>query len=1559
MLIIDAWIQNIKIKIFSWDKKISKKIFIKSEDEIKKLFEKYEVYAQIKEITWTKNPKNVFITWKLSKSIDKIFPQWENVSSISSLWMAWKKIIDENKKYKNIWILEISASWYSWITLDQTWNLYKDNIFINPHCWAWSWINIARILQKLWINESDLDTVLKDYLWEKWFSKRKSILIRADRCWVFASSATISDKNQWIPLENALAVTLKSEVLKACKKFVDWIDIVYLTWGIFKWEYARNCADDYFKAHWTNKVIYDEGNDLIFSWIELLKEKLWNNFKKSQPIIEQKWATLLEYPSFHSLYDSYTKHNFYKREKNLKINLDINKKGLKVNIWLDVWSTMAKIVISDTNNNLIFLNSYTNHWDTIETIKYIFNDLKSNWYTEILVQNIWITWSWRYQVQKVLREIYPHLSENINVLVENYAHARWSIDEAKTYINYLQNKWYDINSDLCILVDVWWEDTKISVVSLKDWDLLDNAMNLKCSAWTWSLMDTLKSLFWIEDINKACEMAFNASKAYDMNATCAVFLMENAKILQAEWIWKDQILASCYWAIVENMARTLWSQVTFPKNCLVLLHWQTMLSDPLPLAVIKRLKDILSSNIFWYVPSNPWHRACFWLINSFSWNNNITEKLDLDLFINKKFEKKLFVCRWAVCWDKNASCNRSMLNFIKSDWTSWYIMLWGCWPVNEEKKSSDVDKIEDYYKQTINKIHDEIYPSSEEENRIIIPRSFAVSEFAYFFSQIFSYYDINVYIDNVKKSDTLIAQPYLNIDTCAPNLWATWQMIRLSNEKHKYILIPQIEFLDTWESSLWRTCTINQWWILTSMLYWKNHNPWANFFVFDIKMDSFESEYISSQIYTKFSEILISYWIKTNIQDFKKSIDYAIKKHNEMRNRYEESLIPLLETAIKKEIDIIIICWREYVLNPWVYDSHAWKLFNEKWVLTIPSYVLNIDLSSDYNYLYWRNPHYILSLVNGVRNRNLHNIIKNPKIKKLFKNIETGKTKSTLWISLVSTFKCWPDTVNFPYIQEITKDIPFLTIQSDAAINELAHLENRVNTYMKQLVDNINLDYNKLDNFTFKYLDNYSWNLLNKETDVVYFPTLNDNQYLVSVMRACWYTCIDNYDDNYDLEKIIKNWRKYVWDTVCAPLAWVFSDSIEAVNDFINRKKIGELEWKTRVFIFDNAWDWPCRQWQYFMLHKLYMHKELPNILNNFDSSIGLEKNIVNFLIGKEDSWYSIGVEEWWMIQAFQAFIIQWVMHSLYMKYWTNCKNKEEFNKFLIDFKKLKEKILFLFENSNPSKLKLKFLKISQKISLDNLFKYYAYWLYNNNWIRKELKLFNKKWNKNNLKDKKIKIHIDGEAYMRVAQVNMIYNTVLNTLWLNKFEISYSPIWIYFEYLIESKIQVLQEENNVFEILMHDFNNNEKKLLNNLKNNKKLIKKIKILSKLFRNILINPLYKAAWIEVPEKMQNILNDAKRIIPTLKPMWELSPYVWEAIHKLENKTDLFLNISPEWCMVSTMWEILSPVILNETVKKRKKTSRIETLLSQNWEVDESKIKFALLKIMWPEKFYSKNL
>ncbi|MCP4455758.1 MAG: hypothetical protein GY809_30225, partial [Planctomycetes bacterium] len=226
---------------------------------------------------------------------------------------------------------------------------------------------------------------------------------------------------------------------------------------------------------------------------------------------------------------------------------------------LDAGSTMAKLVIADAETQEpLFLGSYGNLGDTIEIVKHIFRNLQSKGVEQPRIARIGLTGSARYQIREALQKIYPELKDRVSVLVENYAHARGSIELARAHIRRLKSLGIrEVNEDFFILVDIGGEDTKLSTVSLRKGELFDNAMNLKCSAGTGSLMDSLSSLFGIDNVAEASGMASKAERSFSINATCAVFLIESARKMQAQGYSKDEILASCSWAIVENMAQTL------------------------------------------------------------------------------------------------------------------------------------------------------------------------------------------------------------------------------------------------------------------------------------------------------------------------------------------------------------------------------------------------------------------------------------------------------------------------------------------------------------------------------------------------------------------------------------------------------------------------------------------------------------------------------------------------------------------------------------------------------------------------------------------------------------------------------------------------------------------------------------------------------------------------------------------------------------------------------------------------------------------------------------------
>ncbi|MDO8668506.1 MAG: hypothetical protein Q7K35_05485, partial [bacterium] len=525
------------------------------------------------------------------------------------------------------------------------------------------------------------------------------------------------------------------------------------------------------------------------------------------------------------------------------------------------------------------------------------------------------------------------------------------------------------------------------------------------------------------------------------------------------------------------------------------------------------------------------------------------------------------------------------------------------------------------------------------------------------------------------------------------------------------------------------------------------------------------------------------------------------------------------------------------------------------------------------------------------------------------------------------------------------KKTPSLLIQSDAMIKELAHLENRVNTYINQLNKKLHEEFSQ-EHFSIGLIEEFGQSDINKDTDVIYFPTVHDNRTITAVFRAAGLTVIDNYDDEtYDLEHKIKLGRKYAGDLVCAPLAGVFADMILASEDFIKRKKANDplLKGKTRILVFDNKGTGPCRQGQYYEMHKLLLSKQFgcagcQNPKENLTAQIKL-------LVGHEKDSFNVGLPEWALVQAFQGVILQGVLHAVLLKAGAACRNYDEYQEFYEDYKKLKDEIYESLEkNSRPNKT---ILALSEKIgkiffSAGAIIKYFSYGIYNNNGLRKILNKFAEKWiKKSEDKPNQITIHLEGEAYMRVAQVQEVFNALIDAIGFNSFKVTYSPLWCYLELLLEFAIIESQDRIN----LSHD----EK----TIKKEKKTIFKINQAVKILRRILAGPLYKSAKVAMPDPMKLVLDYSRQILPSLKPHGELPPYLGEAILKIKAGTDLFLNIAPEGCMVSSMGQLFSHPIL----KLSGRNARIQDLFTLNGEVNEEQLKTALLKTLGPEKYYRK--
>lgn len=1572
IVLIDAGVEKIQLDIMHPDK-TNEGVTVSNNQSLTDIFNQDDIKRLLRESLSSSEddgePK-IFVTGKLAESVLKTLGSGVEIGTVEALWQACRERIwsPENKDVASVGLIDLSASGYTVMAVGKDGNLHNNLLVCNPHCGAGSGMNLRRILQKLNLANEDVDDKLKDYLGPENAQVRDTVSVRADRCGVFASSATISDKNQGIPIDVALAVTFKSEVLKACKRLNKGAELVVLTGGVFQWQFMRDCAEDCLKKYGVKKVTYDPAamHKGIASLVCTVGPK---NFRVPGKKLRRPECDI-HYPAFSALQEELQATHRYLRQPDFPLGeLPPNLAKVPVNIALDVGSTMAKVAINNTETGeRLFLSSFDNHGDTIETIKSIFREIRSKGITTLNIQYIGVTGSGRQQVKSVLGDVWPILKNKARItdLVENYAHARGSINEARAHIQRLEAKGIDINEEFCVLVDVGGEDTKITILDLKHGEMYDNAMNQKCSAGTGSLMDSFRRAMEIPTIREACRLAMQAEQGYDMNATCAVFMQQNAAKRQAEGYPVNAIFASCYWAIVENMARTLWSQVDVPKNALVLLHGQTMLSDPLPLATMRQMQKYTGSPMYGLVPSNAGHRACLGLLADAPKGPAITNLCDLDDLLNMKFDKKLIVCHGAVCGDKASSCNRSQLTYFDRNGKSMRLQLGGCTSVNEVMAMRGLRKAPDAYKD-IWEMVEKSMPQSDDPMRVIIPRSFAVSEQAYFIAKIFERLGLPVHADTVNTDDVLRAQPYFNIDTCAPNIGATGQILRLAATKHSAVLIPQIDFLPTDGKSLGKTCTTNQGGLPIAMHFARLENPSANLHLFDLSLPDLDPTRIAAQLYNQFQPIFKLHNKQISPQQFLTAITEALKDKEQLKKQIAEKAAEYIEEAINTKRNVVLACGREYILNPGVYDSYVGKLFRDKDVVTIPSYALDVELADDYGYLYWRNPHHLTSIVDAIKDQQLHAITKNTRLSAALQSLEEVRARgdSQLGLALVSTFRCGPDTVTQPMIQELLKNFDFLFVQSDAAIKQLAHLENRTNTYVLRRFKS-DLKKKTGRDFEIQMLGRYAPDGLNPETDILLIPTMQDNRTLTSVMRAAGITCIDNFDDEqYDLQSIIKRGREITGDSVCAPLAGVAYDSIYGAVDVIAklaRENDPRLRGKTRIYIFNIKGSGPCRQGQYYELHRLLMHKNIDNILQKAtleNAEFSFENLIMKYLIGTEENKYNFGLPEWAAIQAFHGGIMQGVLHHLYLQIGARCRDNAEFSAFTRDFRAFKEEIFQILENTTPLPgIQTLAEKTKRFESFQTLLQYFGYGLYRNNGLRTALKRFTQKWARPTSgkadHSKRLKIFVEGEAYMRAAQIEELFKNIVDLIGFKAFEMNYSPLWCYLEYMLEYDIMVAENEiaQCQNQMIFTTDPDAKKTLFRKIEEQRKTIAARQNGVDKLRNILAAPLYKAAGLTMPHPMRKVLEAARPVLPKLKPEGELGPYTGEAVLRLREGTDLFLNIAPEGCMVASMGEILTPAIMDAVKGCR---GRIQTLISHNGEIDAETLRMAILKIIGPEKFY----
>ena len=1568
-LYIDAGIRNIRLRAADRHNTTVEDSVVPSETDIQAL-----VTTQLGRCDFGHaGSARIYITGKLGATVRQNLGTGKVIMSTAAYWLAALKLIKQpaNGKIDALAMINLSASGYLLIGINRSGTLEQDLLTVNPRCGAGSGVNLDRVLQKLAIQRGQVDELLAEFLGEEGSAKRANILIRTDRCGVFASSATISDKNQGIPLDIALATTLKSEVYKACSRLPTGFQKVYLCGRIFQWRFARNCAEDILQQSGVHEIEHDIENGHLLEAMHGLVERIGPDNIAQPDIRLQRGTPVSEYPSFAVVRNRHQHNGHYLRldDPGIHTHPARVKKGDPVNIGLDVGSTMAKAVVADAAGGQVLLQcTHSNAGDTIETIKQIFREIIDSGYERLAIKGIGITGSARYQVQQALHNIYPELASRISLLVENYAHARGSIDHVRQHIDRLKRQGQrDINEDFCILIDIGGEDTKISTIALKQAELFDNAMNLKCSAGTGSLMDTLSAMFNIDSVSTACNMAFNAQRALSINATCAVFLMENASRLQAQGVPREEILASANWAIVENMARTLWNQVELPPRCVVLLHGQTMLSEPLPLAVTQRLQEYLEAPVYALVPPSPGHRACFGLVDTLAHDTPAGHQLiELSTLIDTHFDKRMIVCKGAACGDNSARCNRCSMSCRSIDGKKTSFTLGGCSAINEllgrksgGKKASKADPGRDTYREIWAHIDGQL-PRSDDPDRLVIPRSFAVSEWAYFLSCIFSRLGIPVHVDNVLANDIVDAQPDFSVDSCAPLIGAVGQYRRLAAAPHGLILGVQIETLPTDGASRGLTCTTNQGGIATAGNLALTRHPGARLHYLHLDLDQLNADYLCDQLYPALAEVFKHYHLSPGVDQFSAIIQGAIDDHFKLREETADLAADLARQALQEGRQVALIVGREYILNPGIYDSHIQKLLHDKRMAAIPAYVLDIELDEEYRYLYWRNPHFIVSLLNAVSKRTLHQRMRNRRLAEIFRTIE--QSCDLLPVIQISTFSCGPDSLTAHYIAAIMRQRPFLMIQSDAAIKELAHLENRVNTYIKQLESSLHekLRIDGAEPVSLETLDQLSSNQLDRKTDVIFFPTLSDNRALTSVLRGAGFTCIDNYDDQtYDLHQLITEGRKTTGESVCAPLAGMYADLVRGIEEFARRKQAKDpaLNGKKRLLYFDSQGTGPCRQGQYPGVHKLLYHQSLGNQPDNHGNG-GCPTlpggGIFQLLVPRENEGYNAGFDEWVLIRAYQGIILQGVLHDILFRGAGNCRDFQQYQDFIEDYRRFKSEIFRLLGAfTGPGKWGRWLIHASNRLIWPSyVIRYFVYRVHGRE-FKRVIRRFVRKWNIPSSPPVDVpRVLITGEGYMRVSQSEAIFNTLIAQLGFRRFDLRLTPLMTYLEYLLdEAQLNARTATASLRTRISRTEGKQRSGARKALHDKKTLGRKIGVMRYLLRHLLASPLYRAARQPLPMASSKMMKASKALLPTQYPRGELAPYLGEAVHELKHGIDVLLNVGPSGCMVASMGQVLTPSIMqSEGIS----SGRIQSLFSADGDVNEEQLMLAMLKAMGPVEF-----
>ncbi len=154
--------------------------------------------------------------------------------------------------------------------------------------------------------------------------------------------------------------------------------------------------------------------------------------------------------------------------------------------------------------------------------------------------------------------------------------------------------------------------------------------------------------------------------------------------------------------------------------------------------------------------------------------------------------RKLISCPGTVCGNALMRCTRTAIASRQVD-PPVALTIGGCTSVNERPagKGRGYAGVPDAYREIWQWIEGN-FPRSEHPDRLVIPRCFALAQQAYPFARCFEELGIPVQADTVREADIRTGQGCFEMDTCAPNIGATGQCIRLAGQPPVFIIHPPI-----------------------------------------------------------------------------------------------------------------------------------------------------------------------------------------------------------------------------------------------------------------------------------------------------------------------------------------------------------------------------------------------------------------------------------------------------------------------------------------------------------------------------------------------------------------------------------------------------------------------------------------------------------------------------------------------------------------------------------------------------------------------------------------------